>query len=40
MSKISTAHLANSYYTLINYYCTLCDEKHTILGPALPAETL
>jgi len=36
MSKIS-AHLANSYYTLINSYCTLCVEKHTILGPAVAA---
>jgi len=36
MSKISYCTLGKfllQYYTLINSYCTLCVEKHTILGP-------
>jgi len=32
--KNATAHKVNSYYTLAISYCTFCDGKHAILGPA------
>jgi len=35
IAKNATAHKVNSYYTLAISYCTLCVEKHTILGPGM-----